>query len=64
MREVEVLGNRVEIVRHGRTVATILPQSEYESLVESLNILSDGGTMDSLREAERDMATGKIVELG
>ena len=63
MSEVETAGNRVEVMRHGRAVATIVPQEEWESLVESLNILSDDDTMYSLREAERDMVLGRLTKL-
>ena len=63
MSEVETSGNRVGVMRHEQTVATIVPQEEWESLVESLNILSDENTMSSLREAEQDIALGRLTEL-
>ena len=63
VREVEATGNRVAIERHGRAVATMLPQEEYESLAESLNILSDERVMHSLREAESDLAAGRVEDL-
>ena len=63
MSEVETAGNQVEVMRHGRAVAMIVPQEEWESLVESLNILSDEDTMYSLREAERDIVSGRLTKL-
>ena len=36
---------------------------EYESLLETLNILADETTMDAIAEAERDLAAGDLTEL-
>ena len=36
---------------------------DYESLIETLNILSDTETMKALAEAEDDLAAGNLVEL-
>ena len=36
---------------------------EHESLLETLNILADETTMDAITEAERDIASGYLVEL-
>lgn len=58
--EVEA-GRECVITRHGRAVAVILDIEEYESLVETLNILSDDDTMDALAEAELDLAEGRVT---
>jgi prevent-host-death family protein len=42
------------ITRHGRNVAVILSYDEYESLIETLNILSDADAMDAIAEAEAE----------
>jgi antitoxin YefM len=44
------------ITRHGRPVAVVLSYDEYESLVETLNILSDSETMDAIFEGENDLS--------
>ena len=36
---------------------------EHESLIETLNILSDSDTMAAIEEAETDLAAGRIVDL-
>lgn len=36
---------------------------EHESLLETLNILADEATMNVIAEAERDIASGDLVEL-
>lgn len=44
------------ITKHGRPLAVVLGYEEYESLIETLNVLADSDTMDAIREA-RDEAT-------
>ena len=61
--EVESTGSTIEISRHGRPVAVVMSYEEYESLLETLNILADEATMDAIAEAERDIASGDLVEL-
>lgn len=61
--DVSSTGSEVVISRHGRPVAVVLGYEEYESLVETLNILADEATMDALAEAEREVAAGELTEL-
>ncbi|HVF73911.1 MAG TPA: type II toxin-antitoxin system Phd/YefM family antitoxin [Acidimicrobiales bacterium] len=61
--EVCATGREFVITRHGRPVAVILAHDEHESMIETLNILSDRATMDALTEAESDASDGGIVEL-
>ena len=61
--DVSSTGSEVVISRHGRPVAVVLGYDEYESLVETLNILADEATMDALAEAEREVAAGELTEL-
>ena len=56
-------GSEFVITKHGRPSAVILGHDEYESLLETLNILSDPETMAALDEAEADLAAGNLVEL-
>ena len=51
------------ITKHGRPVAVILSHEEYESLIETLNVLSDPDTMAALAEAEGDLAAGRVTPL-
>jgi antitoxin YefM len=51
------------ITKHGRPVAVILSHEEYESLIETLNVLSDADTMTALAEAEEDLAAGRVTPL-
>lgn len=48
-------GNVYTITRHGRPVAVVLSHDEYESLMETVNILADSETMDAIAEARREL---------
>jgi prevent-host-death family protein len=52
--DVSSTGNEYVITRHGRNVAVILGYEEYESLVETLNILSDPASMSAIGEAQAE----------
>ena len=43
------------ITKHGRPMAVILSYDEYESLIETLNILSDADTMTAIAEAREEV---------
>jgi len=51
------------ITKHGRPVAVIMGHDEYESLIETLNVLSDPDTMAALAEAQEDLAAGRVTPL-
>ncbi len=63
VEEVASTGSTIEISRHGRPLAVIVGYEEYESLLETLNILADETTMDAIAEAERDIASGDLTDL-
>jgi prevent-host-death family protein len=46
------------ITRHGKPVAVVLAYDEYESMVETLNILSDTEAMSAIAEGEADLEDG------
>jgi len=48
-------GSEYIITRHGKPVAVVLSYDEYESLVETLNIISDDDTMTAIAEGESDL---------
>lgn len=43
--------------------AVILPYEEYESLVETIGILSDPDAMAALEESAADIKAGRLVDL-
>ena len=63
VEDVTSTGSEFVISRHGRPAAVVLGYEEYESLLETLNILSDADTMSALAEAEADLAAGDLTPL-
>ena len=61
--EIDRTGTQCVITKHGRPVAVILSSDEYESLVETMNILSDQDTMAAISQGEADFAAGEFVRL-
>lgn len=61
--DVASTGSEFVITRHGRPAAVVISYDEYESLLETLNILADKGTMTALAEAEADLAAGDLTAL-
>jgi antitoxin YefM len=58
--KVSQTGEVFVITKHGRPTAVLMGFDEYESLLESLNILSDDDTMAALAEADADIAEGRV----
>lgn len=61
--EVATTGGEFLITKHGRPMAVLLANDEYESLIETLNLLSDHDAMTAIREAEGDLASGDLIDL-
>lgn len=61
--EVVRTGGEVVITKHGKPVAVLLAHDEYESLIETVNILSDDETMAAIAQSETEFAEGKSVRL-
>lgn len=61
--EIDRTGSQCVITKHGRPVAVILSSDEYESLVETMNILSDQDTMAAIAQGEAEFAAGEFVRL-
>ncbi len=51
------------ITRHGKPVLAVLPWDVYESIVETLAILSDTELMTSVREGIADADEGRVIAL-
>lgn len=56
--EVEQLREHVVITRNGRPAAVVLSQDEYDSLMETLEILADDEALADLDASESDVAAG------
>lgn len=54
---------RVEVTRQGRRAAVILSADDYDSVMETLTILSDQELMGELRETEAAAEAGEVYAL-
>jgi len=54
---------RIEVTRNGRRAVVILSADDYDSLIETLDILSDAEAMAAIRESDADIAAGRIYSL-
>lgn len=58
--EVESEHDQIIITRNGSPAAMIISVAEWESIQETLAVLSDPQTMSDLREAKVSRATGEV----
>ncbi len=63
VEDVATTGSELIVTRHGRPIAVVIGYEEYESLVETLNILSDAETMRAIDEGRADAAEGRTREV-
>lgn len=52
---------RVEVTRNGVRAAVVLSAGDYDSLTETLDILSDADAVRDLREAMAELAAGHAL---
>ncbi|MGH3924521.1 MAG: type II toxin-antitoxin system Phd/YefM family antitoxin [Pseudonocardiaceae bacterium] len=58
--EVELQHDQITITRNGAPAAMVVSVAEWESLQETLAVLSDPQAVSDLREAELSRATGEV----
>ena len=61
--EIDRTATQCVITKHGRSVAVIVSRDEYESLVETLNILGDSGSMAAIAQGSAEFAAGEFTRL-
>ena len=49
-------------IEHREGHLVMLAEEDYESLLETLELLSVPGMKDSIREAEEDIAAGRVID--
>lgn len=54
---------RVEVTRNGRRAAVILSADDYDSMVETLNILSDRALVTEIQDARMEAERGEVFTL-
>lgn len=55
--------DRVAVTRRGKKVLAILPWDQYESLVETLEILADKDLMSAFHQGIADADAGRVIPL-
>jgi prevent-host-death family protein len=61
LRDVEERGETVQITRNGIPAGVLVSAEEWESLLETVSILSDPTTMRKLASARREIAAGILL---
>jgi antitoxin YefM len=61
IRQVEKEDSTIAVTKNGVPAAVILSMEKFEGLIETLDILSDEGTMKSLKKSIRQGRAGKWV---
>ena len=52
--------DRYVVTRHGKPVVVMLGMDDYESLMETLDILADPKAMAGLKKGEEDIRKGRV----
>jgi antitoxin YefM len=58
--DVESVHEHVVITRNGRPAAIVMSQAEYDSLIETLEILGDQKLIADLAASDEDVAAGRV----
>ena len=61
LADVEALGEEVVITRSGRPVGVLLSLTDYEGLIETLEILADQDLAKAIEQGLADAAAGRLV---
>jgi prevent-host-death family protein len=54
---------RIEVTRKGRRAAVILSADDYDSIMETLDILSDAELVGAIRDGEAEFDRGEAFDL-
>jgi len=60
-RQAGDLGKTVTLTRHGKPYVVMMSADEYESIQETLEILSDPEAMTALEKSKEDIQAGRVV---
>ena len=59
--EIESVHEHLVITRSGRPAAVVMSQDEYDSLIETLEVLGDPELMAALAKSDEDVKAGRVV---
>ncbi len=60
-REVGDMGKTITLTRRGKPYVVMMSATEYESIQETLEILSDTEAMQALAKSKEDIEAGRLV---
>ena len=63
VRDIQAKMDRFIVTKRGIPVAIMMAPEDYESLIETLSILSNRGLIDRLMRAKNDAAVGRTKSL-
>ncbi|MFB2597050.1 type II toxin-antitoxin system Phd/YefM family antitoxin [Herbiconiux sp. P17] len=55
---------RFEVTRNGSRAAVILSADDYDTLLETVEVLSDSATVEAIRRGLDDIGNGDVVDSG
>ena len=61
--EIDSKMDRFIITKRGKPIALVMSIDDYESLLETLDVLSDKKLMGKIKEAEADIKKGNVKSL-
>ena len=61
--EIDSRWERYMITRHGHPVAVMMSADDYESLIETMNILGDREAMKGIERGMKDIKEGRVITL-
>ncbi|WPO87548.1 type II toxin-antitoxin system Phd/YefM family antitoxin [Herbiconiux sp. KACC 21604] len=55
---------RFEVTRNGSRAAVLLSADDYDTMVETIEILSDAATVEAIRVGLAEIGAGDVVDVG
>ena len=59
--DVDTKFDRITLTKSGKAKAVLMSVDEFDSWVETIDLLNDSATMKALAEAQDDVAAGRLV---
>ena len=63
IRDIDTKLDRYIVTKRGKPVAIILSVDDYEGILETIEILSDKDTVKRIKQAKREIKSGKTISL-
>jgi prevent-host-death family protein len=64
IKDIDTKLGRYIVMKRGRPVAVMMSPDDYDSLLETIEILSDKEAVNRIKKAKREIKEGKTVSLG